>query len=144
MKLVLIVLVLVAAGVVGLGFYQGWFHLGSDSADGKSNFTLSVDKEKFQEDTQKAKSKVAGASDQTMDGTVVSVSADNLTMTNTEGKEQSHTLAANVKVTCDGKTCTPADLKPGMRVRVTTANAEPHAVTRLEALDTNRSFGKDA
>jgi hypothetical protein len=36
------VLVLVAAGIVGLGFYQGWFHVGSDNADGKSNVTLSA------------------------------------------------------------------------------------------------------
>jgi hypothetical protein len=41
MKRLLIVLVLVAACVVGLGFYLGWFH-------------LTVDKDKFQEDKEKA------------------------------------------------------------------------------------------
>src|SRR5579871_5710218 len=125
MKGFILVLVLVVAGVVGLGFYRGWFHVGSDNADGKSNVTLSVDTAKFQEDRKTAvasvenvahhttKDKVAAPSDQSMDGTVVSVSADKLTMTSKEGKEHSHPLAAHVKVTCDGKTCTAADLKEG-------------------------------
>jgi hypothetical protein len=29
-----------------------------------------------------------------------------------------------------------------MRIRVTTENAEPHAATRIEALDNNRDFEK--
>ena len=114
MTRLLFVLVLVGASAVGLGFYLGWFHIGSDNADGKSNVTLSVDTDKFQEDRKTAvanvqdvgrqiKDKVAGPGDKTMDGTVVSVSGDKLTMTNKEGKEHGHTLGANVKVTCDGK-----------------------------------------
>ncbi len=153
MKRLFFVLVLVGAGIVGLGFYQGWFQIGSDNADGKSNVTLSVDTDKFQEDRKTAqekvqdvgntmKDKVRGPSEQTVNGTVVSVSADKLRITNTDGKEQSHTLAANVKVTCDAKICTAADLKAGMRVRVTTENAQPHAATRIEALDDNRDFEK--
>ena len=155
MQRLVFVLILVAAGIVGLGFYQRWFQIGSDKADGKSNVTLSVDTDKFQEDRKtaqekvqdvgnKIKDKVTGSSEKSMDGTVVSVSADKLTMTNKEGKEHSHALAANVKLTCDGKVCKAADLKPGMRVRVTTENAEPHAATRIEALDTNRDFEKGA
>src|SRR5581483_4862309 len=143
MKAFLVVLVLLVAGVVGLGFYQGWFHLGSDKADGESNVTLSVDTDKFQEDRKTAmaevkdlghqiKDKVAGPSAKSMDGMVVSVSGDKLTMANKEGKEHSHALAANVTVTCDGKTCTVADLKAGMRIRVTTDDAAPHAASRIE------------
>ena len=49
MKPLLIVLVLVVAGFVGLGFYLGWFHFASDSADDKPNITLTVDPDKFQE-----------------------------------------------------------------------------------------------
>lgn len=45
MKGILIVLVLLVAIVVGVGFYQGWFH-------------FTVDKEKFQEDEKKATEKV--------------------------------------------------------------------------------------
>jgi hypothetical protein len=151
MKRFLFVLVLIVAGIVGLGFYQGWFHIGSDKADGKSNVTLSVDTDKFQEDRKTAvaevkdlghqiKDKVARPSQKTMDGTVVSASADKLTMTNKEGKEQSHPLAANVKVTCDGKSCPAADLKAGMRIRVTTDAAAPHAAARIEALDKDVAF----
>jgi hypothetical protein len=92
MKRLVLVLVLLGAGAVGLGFYLGWFRVGSDSADGKSNVTLSVDTDKFQEDGKKAvanvqdlgrqiKDKVAGPSEKSMDGTVVSVSGDKLTMT---------------------------------------------------------------
>ena len=155
MQRFLFLLVLVGIGVVGLGFYLGWFHIGSDSADGKSNVTLSVDEDKFREDRKTAagnvqdlgrqlKDQVAGRSGKSMDGTVVSVSGDQLTLTRKDGQEHRHTLAANAKVTCDGKACLAADLKPGMRVRVTTENAQPHAATRIEALDTQRNFEKDA
>jgi hypothetical protein len=155
MNRLLIVVLLVGAGIVSLGFYRGWFHIGSENADGKSNVTLSVDKNKIQEDKKTAIAKVEGvehqitekvasSTDKSMDGTVVSVSADKLTMTNKEGNEHSHGLATNVKVTCDGKTCAAADLKAGMRIRVTTDATDAHAATRIEALDKNRDFEKGA
>jgi hypothetical protein len=155
MKRLLFVLVLVGVGIVGLGFLQGWFHVESDKADGKSNVTLSMDTGKFQEDRKaaqekvqdvghKIKDKVTGTSEQTMDGTVVSVSADKLTMTNKEGKEHSHTLAANVQMTCDGKTCTAADLKAGMRIRVTTDTADRQAAARIDALDKDAAFASSS
>ncbi len=151
MKRFLFVLVLVGAGAVGLGFYLGWFHLGSDNANGKSNVTLSVDTDKFQEDRKTAvanvqsvgrqlQDKVAGPNEKRMEGTVVSVIGDKLTMTNKEGKEHSHALPADVKVTCDGKTCTAADLKAGMRIRVTTDAADGHAAVRIDALDKDAAF----
>jgi hypothetical protein len=161
------VLVVVGAGIVGLGFYQGWFQVASDKADGKSNVTLSMDTEKFQKDEKTAvadvqglgrqiKGKVAGPGEKTKekdtafassshDGQVVSITRDKLVMTNTEGKEQhTHALTAAVQVTCDGKVCKAADLKTGMRVRVTTEDAAPHTATRIEALDNNRDFEKGA
>jgi hypothetical protein len=172
MKRLLYVLVLVGAGAVALGFYLGWFHVGSDTADGKSNVTLSVDTDKFQKDRKTAvadvqdagrqvKDKVAGPSEKNKDGTVVdkdaalasnrhdgkavSITGAKLVMTNTEGPEEhTYTLTADIKVTCDGKVCKAADLKPGMRVRVTTENTEPNAATGIEALDTNRTFEKGA
>ena len=154
MKRLLFVLVLVGVGLIGLSFYLRWFRIGSDNADGKSNVTLSVDKDKFQEDRKTAvakvkelghqiKDKVAGPSQKIMDGTVVSVSGDKLTMANKEG-EHSHALAANVTVTCDGKTCTAAELKAGMRIRVTTDDAAPHAATRIEALDKDAAFASSS
>jgi hypothetical protein len=153
MKQVLVVLVLVAVGVVGLGFYLGWFHIGSENIDGKSNVTLSVNTNKIKEDKTTAVAKVqdveheihdkvVGPGQSSMDGTVVSVSADKLTMTGKVGMEHSHPLAANVHVTLDGKVCVAADLKAGMRIRVTSDSAAPHTATRIEALETNRDFAK--
>jgi hypothetical protein len=60
MKTLIIVIVLLAAGVVGLGFYRGWFSVTSDSGDGKSNIKLTVDKEKFQKDKKSATDTVEG------------------------------------------------------------------------------------
>jgi hypothetical protein len=54
MKALLIVLVLVVAVVVGLGFYLGWFTVAWDRADGKGHITGTLDEDKFQEDKNKA------------------------------------------------------------------------------------------
>lgn len=155
MKAFLFVLVLVVAGGIGLAFFREWLSVASDHDDDKSNLTFSVDTDKMQEDKKTAiakvqdfghqvKDKAAGPNEKSMDGTVVSISADKLTMTNKEGKAHSHALAANVTVTCDGKTCAAADLNAGMRIRVTTNDAAPHAATRIEALDKNPDFEKGA
>ena len=56
-------LVLIVAVVVGLGFYRGWFRASSNSADGKADVTLTVDKDKVQSDARGAKDKVQGAGD---------------------------------------------------------------------------------
>ncbi len=73
------------------------------------------------------------------EGTVVSV-GDELKMMDNEGNEHGHTVAANVTVTCDGKASSAADLKPGMKIRVTTDSATPNMVTRIEALDRSDTF----
>jgi hypothetical protein len=51
----LVVIVLLLAGVVALGFYRGWFHLSTDNGDQKPNVTLEVDKEKLEADEHKVK-----------------------------------------------------------------------------------------
>jgi hypothetical protein len=58
MRRLLLVLVLLVAGVVGLGFYRGWFHLSTGEADGKSNIPVTVDRDKIEQDKEKAKEKV--------------------------------------------------------------------------------------
>ena len=58
-RLVVVVLAIVAVGAC-LAFYMGWFHVGTDNADGKSNVTISVDKDKVKEDSQAAVEKVEG------------------------------------------------------------------------------------
>jgi hypothetical protein len=67
MKVLFFVIVLFVAGAVGLGFWQGWFRIGSDSADGKDHITLTVDEHKLQEDRKKAQEKVQGLGHQVHD-----------------------------------------------------------------------------
>lgn len=146
------VLVLIAVGIVGLGFYRGWFNLGSENTHGQSNVTLSVDGDKFRADRKaamegvqnlggKSESKI---SSKTHDGKVISITEVQLLMTDMDGqKEHMHTLTAGVTFTCDGVVCKVSDLKPGMRIRVTTGDTHPYTTTRVEALDNNRDFEKD-
>ena len=83
------------------------------------------------------------AADQaTHDGKVVSVTADTIVMTGKDGKEHTHALAADAKVTCDGKECKLKELKPGMKIRVTTKKEDKKEATRIEALDKNEDFEK--
>ena len=74
------------------------------------------------------------------EGTLVSIMGDYLTMICKNKKEQGYTLAKDVKIIGDGKTCTAADLKQGMKLRLTTTRAAAPMVTRLEALHKNISF----
>jgi predicted negative regulator of RcsB-dependent stress response len=55
---ILLVLALIVAGVVGLGFYMGWFHFSSGSDDKNAHITVSVDKDQIQKDKDKAVDKV--------------------------------------------------------------------------------------
>jgi hypothetical protein len=61
MKRFLIVLLLLVAGVVGLGFYLGWFHLSTSSTAQKTNITITIDQDKIREDEEKTKEKVQQA-----------------------------------------------------------------------------------
>jgi len=57
----------------------------------------------------------------THSGVVVSVADGKLTMTDKDGKnEHTHDVAADAKVSCDGKECKLEDLKKGSTVKVTT------------------------
>ena len=75
------------------------------------------------------------------DGKVVSVAGDRLVVTLTQGSEsQTYMLAPTVNVTCDGVVCKSADLKPGMKVRVTLESVLPFTATRVEAIEKNLDF----
>jgi hypothetical protein len=80
---------------------------------------------------------VATAGDKnTHEGKVVSVKGDKLTMEAKNGKEHTHDVALNAKITCDGKECKLVDLKTGTRILVTVDDTN-HA-TRIQAfLTTN-------
>lgn len=54
----LFVLILIVAGVVGFGFYRGWFQMNSSSGDGSTNIELKVDKNKIKADEKKAENTV--------------------------------------------------------------------------------------
>ncbi len=47
------VLVVLAALVAGLGYYQGWWSFETTKDKGNFNINVTVDKEKFQKDTKK-------------------------------------------------------------------------------------------
>jgi hypothetical protein len=74
MKWLLVVFVLLVAGVIGLGFYQGWFHYSTDNTDHHPSVTIGVDENKIQEDKkkveglgEKAKDAAAGRPDKVKD-----------------------------------------------------------------------------
>ncbi len=74
------------------------------------------------------------------DGKLVSITGGRLVMTGAQGQEHSHTLMDSAKLTLDGKACEPADLKPGMKIRVTTEGDDQSVANRIEALDKNVDF----
>jgi len=56
----------------------------------------------------------------THSGVVVSAEGGKLTMSDKDGKnEHSHDVAADAKISCDGKACKLEDLKKGASVKVT-------------------------
>ena len=56
----MLVVVLLLIGIAGLGYYRGWFAFSTNSTDQKPSATVTVDKNKFHEDEQKAKDEVQG------------------------------------------------------------------------------------
>ena len=60
----------------------------------------------------------------THDGKVVSATSSKLVMTGADGKEHSHTITDDTKVTCDKKDCRASDLKSGTKIRVTTKKSD--------------------
>jgi hypothetical protein len=57
MRKILFALLVLAAVVIGLGYYLEWFTFSSTAGD-KPNISLTVDKEKIGADVQKAKEKI--------------------------------------------------------------------------------------
>lgn len=56
----LIVIGLIVVCVIGAGFYFGYFRIDSDSVDGTSHITLTVEQKKIQEAEKKAVERVQG------------------------------------------------------------------------------------
>lgn len=76
----------------------------------------------------------------TFDGKLVSMTGDKLVMANDEGKECSHTVAKDAKLTRDGTECNKQDLIVGSKCRVTTKKDDRNIATGIEALDKHAEF----
>jgi hypothetical protein len=53
------VLVVLSAIVAGIGFYRGWFHTESTNAGGHDAVTVTVDKDKINQDKASAEQQVS-------------------------------------------------------------------------------------
>ena len=78
----------------------------------------------------------------THDGKIVSVAGNKLVSTCEEGKQHSHTVASDAKVTCDGAVCKTEDLKAGAKIRGTTKPEDKHTATKVESLQKHAEFAK--
>jgi hypothetical protein len=81
-------------------------------------------------------------SSNTFDGKIVSMKGDKLVMAGKDGKEYSHTLAKDAKLTCDGTVCKADQLKTGDRIRVTTKKDDRNVATSVESLYKNTEFSQ--
>jgi hypothetical protein len=76
---------------------------------------------------------------ETHEGKVVSVTGQKLIMTmKGEAKEHSHMISKDATITLDGKAATVDDLKPGMRIKVTTPKDDLTSATKIEAFSKDR------
>lgn len=78
----------------------------------------------------------------THEGKFVSATSTKLVMTGDDGKEHSHTITDDTKVTCDKKGCKASDLKSGTKIRVTTKKSDEKAVTCIEAIVKDDDFAR--
>lgn len=76
----------------------------------------------------------------THEGKFVSGTNSAFVMTDADGKEHSHTITDDTKVTCDQKTCRASDLKAGTKLRVTTKKVDQKAVIWIEAIVKDSEF----
>jgi len=72
----------------------------------------------------------------THEGTFVSMKNNTeFVMKDAQGKEHTHTLAADAKIIgADGKECKLADFKAGQKLRVTTSEGDNKTAIKVEAL----------
>ena len=51
-------LVVLLAVIAGIGYYRGWFHAGSTDTNGQQTVTVTVDKDKLDQDKASAQQEV--------------------------------------------------------------------------------------
>jgi hypothetical protein len=69
MKGLLFLVVLILVGIAGFGFYRGWFGLSTDTTDHKPSATITVDRDKIQEDKDKVEQFAHKATEKSSDRT---------------------------------------------------------------------------
>ena len=69
MRSLIFLFILILACIAGLGVYQGWFHLSTDSGDQNPSATITVDKEKILKDEQSVKEAVRDLGQETKEST---------------------------------------------------------------------------
>jgi hypothetical protein len=74
------------------------------------------------------------------DGHFVSLSGGRLVRMDSSGQQHTHLLAADTRVTCDGRVCRPNELEAGQRIRITNDSRDPKIVARVEVLNTHDRF----
>lgn len=74
------------------------------------------------------------------EGCFVSFRDNKVVMKNKDGKEYTHTLSKDAKITCDGAVCKSEELKVGGKIRVTTMDGNNQVVTALESLNKQTEF----
>jgi predicted negative regulator of RcsB-dependent stress response len=55
MRTLMFLVVLFVVGIVGVGFYRGWFQFSADTKTQRPSATITMDKDKIHADEQKAK-----------------------------------------------------------------------------------------
>jgi len=78
------------------------------------------------------------ATGSTVTGTVSKVSADSITVTDSNGKDYMLTIAKDAKITCDGKSCQLADLDPS-KVKSVTVTLNTDDKTKAERIEAKTS-----
>ena len=69
MRNLMFLFVLILVVIVSLGFYQGWFHLSTDSGDQSPSATITVDNEKILQDEQSVKETIHNLGQETKEST---------------------------------------------------------------------------
>ncbi len=78
------------------------------------------------------------------DGKIIGMTDDKLTTTCGAGKQHCYTVAADAKVTCDGKAAGTAELKAGMQVKVTTDKNDGNVATHVDCCKQTPAAAKKA
>lgn len=78
----------------------------------------------------------------THDGRLVSITGDKLVMSDSKGKDYSHTVASDAKVCCDGVACKPENLKVGSKIRLTTKSDDKLIAVKIESLDKRAEYAQ--